>query len=317
MRHTFLLLWALVALTAAPGILQAQSVDPAHALAQKFAAEKQSETRAPPPAAKPAPPKDARVKATPAKSILAPPPSADYEREMLDAARAEASARAQSAKRETLLNPQAQPQTPPAPAPAAVPMQIKIEAKIAAPAIQVRTAEAQTPKPAAVAPASGRATFLVVLSHTSERPGSLPRTFDPILCMDAQCYVSSGPATQAKPIAKPQALSTKNTITAGAGACAGKNQCAFRGIDISAKSRVEIVDLGLVRHERREALDATIDESCRVEDSDLVCDHPLTAPDYRIWIVPEDVAGTAGSDGLEAALADELPEPDIARDTDK
>lgn len=315
MRHTFLLLWALVALTAAPGILQAQSVDPAHALAQKFAAENQSETRAPPPAAKPASPKDARIKETPAKSILAPPPSADYEREMLDAARAEADARAQSAKRETLLNPQAQRQTPPAPA--AVPMQIKIEAKIAAPAIQVRTAEVPTAKPAAVTPSSGRATVLVVLSHTSEHPGSLPRTFDPILCMEAQCYVSSGPATQAAPIAKSQALSTKNTITAGAGACAGKNQCAFRGIDISAKSRVEIVDLGLVRHERREALDATIDTSCRVEDGDLVCDHPLTAPDYRIWIVPEDVAGSAGSHGLEAALADELPEPDIARDTDK
>jgi hypothetical protein len=196
-------------------------------------------------------------------------------------------------------------------------MQIKIEAKIAAPAIQVRTADAQTAKPAAVAPASGRATVLVVLSHTPERPGSLPRTFDPILCMDAQCYVSSGSVTQAKPIAKPQALSTKNTITAGAGACAGKNQCAFRGIDISAKSQVEIVDLGLVRHERREALDATIDKSCRVEDGDLACDHPLTAPDYRIWIVPEDVAATAGSHGLESALADELPEPDLVLDTDK
>lgn len=316
MRHTFSLLSALVALTAAPGVLQAQSVDPAHALAQKFAAEKQSETRAPPPAAKPAPPKDARVKATPVKSILAPPPSAGYEREMLDEARAEADARAQSAKRETPPSPQAQRRTPP-PAPAAGPMQIKIEARIAAPAIQVRTADAQTGKPAAVAPASGRATVLVVLSHTPERPGSLPRTFDPILCMDAQCYVSSGPATQAKPIAKPQALSTKNTITAGAGACAGKNQCAFRGIDISAKAQVEIVDLGLVRHERREALVAAIDKSCRVEDGDLACDHPLTAPDYRIWIVPEDVAGTAGPNGLEAALADELPEPDIALDTDK
>ena len=314
MRHTFLLLSALVALTAAPGVLQAQSVDPAHALAQKFAIENQGVTRTAPAAAKPAPPKDARVKATPVNSILAPPPNADYEREMLDAARAEADARAQSAKRETPPNPQAQ--TPP-PAPAAVPMQIKIEARIAAPAIQVRTADAQTAKPAPVAPASGRATVLVVLSHTPERPGSLPRTFDPILCIDAQCYVSSGPASQAKPIAKPQALSTKNTITAGAGACAGKNQCAFRGVDISSKSQVEIVDLGLVRHERREALDATIDKSCRVEDGDLVCDHPLTAPDYRIWIVPEDVAATAGSHGLESALADELPEPDIARDTDK
>ena len=314
MRHTFSLLSALIALTAAPGVLQAQSVDPAHALAQKFAVENQGEKRAAQPAAKPAPPKDARVKATPVKSILAPPPSADYEREMLDAARAEADARAQASKIEQAKT---HIPVPPASAPAAVPMQIKIEAKIAAPAIQVRTADAQTAKPAAVAPISGRATVLVVLSHTPERPGSLPRTFDPILCMEAQCYVSSGPASQAKPIAKPQALSTKNTITAGAGACAGKNQCAFRGVDISAKSQVEIVDLGLVRHEHREALDATIDKSCRVEDGDLVCDHPLTAPDYRIWIVPEDVAGAAGSHGLEAALADELPEPDIALDTDK
>lgn len=312
MRHTFSLLSALIALTAAPGVLQAQSVDPAHALAQKFAVENKGVTRTAPAAA--SRPKDARVKTTPAESILAPPPSADYEREMLDAARAEADARAQASKIEQAKT---HIPVPPASAPAAVPMQIKIEAKIAAPAIQVRTADAQTAKPAAAAPVSGRATVLVVLSHTAERPGSLPRTFDPILCMDAQCYVSSGPASQAKPIAKPQALSTKNTIMAGAGACAGKNQCAFRGVDISAKSQVEIVDLGLVRHQHREALDATIDKSCRVEDGDLVCDHPLTAPDYRIWIVPEDVAGAAGPHGLQAALADELPEPDIALDTDK
>ncbi len=104
-----------------------------------------------------------------------------------------------------------------------------------------------------------------------------------------------------------EAVPPKNVVI-----CAQDPVFAQRPLD----GRMKIHQIGWA-DERREALDATIDESCRVEDSDLVCDHPLTAPDYRIWIVPEDVAGTAGSDGLEAALADELPEPDIARDTDK
>lgn len=313
MRFMFFLP-ALAVFSAAQSALHAQAVDPAHALAQKFAIESQPDIQKRASKAKPAPIKSAVSSQAARGSQNAPPPSAEYEQEMLAAARAEAEARAQAAKVEPALVVTTEPR---AATPVAAPMQIKIEAKIKAPYVGIRTAEAQSAKPASPAKSDGRATVLLVLSHTPEQPSSVPRTFDPILCVKSECYISTGPNSDARPVPESQALSTKNAITSGAGACAGKSQCTFRGIEISANTQLEIVDLGLVRHDRRRALNAKIDQSCRLVEGDLTCDHPLTAPDYRVWIVPEDVAKSAGPEELEAALDDELPEPDIALDTDK
>ncbi len=285
-----------------PAGLSAEPSNPAHALAEKFA-------NADKPPSKPAPVK----------------PSADEEKEILDAARAEADARrrAEAAANavksaEAPTAPTASP--PPAPAPSSAPpaaakpqgpppqqMQIRIEAKVS------------TPGPAA-APArdvsAPRATLLVVLTDHAGRT-ALTGSLDPVICFAEQCYVSTGSGSEAGLFARADALSSRNTITNGAGACKGKAKCAYRGVTLKPSTELQIVDLGIVKHDRREAFEAKIDTSCKVDGDELVCSHPLTAPDYRIWVVPESVAEAAGAAKLDAALDEELPEENVALDGDK
>jgi hypothetical protein len=258
-------------------------------------------------------------------------PGADYERELLDAARAEAEARQKlqmqqaeskpivvapaaavqaQAPAEPPAAPQAAaPQPPPTPAPATAP-QIKIEAKINVPA-------ATAPDIVTRPDGAPRATILAVLTHHAHDAGRSITPPDPIICLADICYISAGPDADAKLISRSEALSTKNTVTSGAGACKGKSRCAYRGVSMKRGDEVQIIDLGLVGHDKREPADVTPDTSCRVEDGDLVCDQPVAAPDYRIWVVPETVAAAAGPGAIEHALADDLPEEDVARAEDK
>jgi len=288
MRRYFLSCFSIVA----GAILQpawAEEANPAHALAQKFAVEPQAKP-------KPAPGK----------------PSETYEKEMLDAARAEAEARRQSNVEAAPAAPvEAAPsQTNPPPASQPRPAQhtqIRIEAKITTPA------PAPTPARDESAP---RETVLVVLTKKPDA-GALPATADPIICSEDICFVSAGSGSEAQVIARADALSTRNTITDGAGACKGKAQCAFRGVTLKPGAAFQIVDLGLLHHERHESIEAKVDATCAVTDGDLGCDNPLTAPDYRVWLMPEDVAKSAGPEKIDAALADELPEENVSRDGDK
>ena len=357
--------------------------DPAHDLAQKFAVGDQEKTAAQPQpnmpqlnkpplklqltapmpalaAPKPQAQAQAQAPAAPsvtAPSVTAPPapkakprpaaPGPDYERDMLEAARAEAQARdklqTQQAESKPPVvappptpaaaqvaaptaaaaqppatvappsspPPSAQAATPhvPAPAPAASP-QIRIEAKV------------NVPAPAAAAiltrpEGAPRATILAVLTHHARDAARAITPPDPIICLADICYISAGPNADAKLISRSEALSTKNTVTSGAGACKGMSRCAYRGVSMKRGDEVQIIDLGLVGHDKREPADVTPDTSCRVDEGDLVCDQPVAAPDYRIWVVPETVAAAAGPGAIEHALADDLPEEDIARADDK
>ena len=279
-------------------VARAEAGNPAHALAEKFA-------NADKPAAQPGP-------AT---------PSADYEKEMLEKARAEAAARqrpgdnAATQVAAPVKAAQSQPApAAPAPASAAKPqgpppqhMQIRVEAKIGAPA------SAPPPVRDATLP---RVTVLVVLTDHADHTTSAASS-DPVVCIGDQCYVSAGSGSEARLLTRTEALSTKNTITNGAGACKGKAKCVYRGVGLRAGAEIQIVDLGIVKHDRREAIEAKVDSTCKVDAGDLVCLHPLTAPDHRIWIVPESVAEAAGVAKLDAALDDELPEENVALDGDK
>lgn len=297
-RYLFVVFQIFAALGALSDVAGAEATNPAHALAEKFA-------NADKPAAQPAPAK----------------PSNNYEKEMLEQARAEAAARQRSGESTAAQTAapvkaaQSQP-APSAPAPpsAAKPqgpppqhMQIKIEAKISA---------ASTPPPSVRDAAAPRATVLVVLTdhagHTTSAASS-----DPVVCVGEQCYVSTGADSEARLLARAETLSTKNTITNGAGACKGKAKCVYRGVSLQPGADLQIVDLGIVKHDRRESIETVIDSTCKIEDGHLECSRPLTAPDYRIWVVPESVANAAGVDKLEAALDDELPEENVALDGDK
>ena len=268
----------------------------AHALAQKFAVEE----RRTPPVAKPHP-KVAQAK----PASPAPATQEDYEREMLDAAKAEAAQRQSADDAEAKA----------AGAPAAASAPAATQKKTVPSQVQIKI-EAKIPAAAPAREANGsRASILVVLNQTGS--GEIPKTFDPIICLGDVCYVSAGNGSNAKQIGKQDALTTKNSMASGAGACAGKPACTFRGVSIPDGANLQIVDLGIVRHDERELIAAKIDPTCTVEDGFLVCDKPTTAPDYRLWIVPEAIASKAGEDKIAAALDAELPEENVTLETDK
>lgn len=317
MKRNFVLYFrylAVVAVVIAPPAYAENNAG--HALAQKFALE---EKTAPQPA-KPQPKKMAETK----PGTRAPAPGQDYEREMLDAAKAEA------AQRQTPAEKKPQTASPPAPAaPAATPAQSPPSAKPAAVAVPQAPAQKSVPQvqikvqanvpsatPAPAHEATGaRASILVVLNQTGS--GEIPKTFDPILCLGDVCYVSTGNETDARRVSRQDALSAKSSMATGAGACAGTPACAFRGVSLPESLSAQIVDLGLVRHEPREAITAKLDPTCTVEDDFLACDKPIAAPDYRVWVVPEAIAAKAGGERIEAALDAELPEENVTLETDK
>lgn len=284
--------------------------NPGHALAQKFAVGEKTALQP----AKQKPKKIAETKPSP----RAPAPGQDYERELLEAAKAEAAQR------------QAQePQTANPPSPAAAPAQSLPSAmptatqapqppgKKSMPQVQIKV-QAHVPAPAAAPGHASRgtpATILVVLHQTGS--GEIPKSFDPILCLGEVCYVSSGSESDARLVSRQDALSAKSTMAAGAGACAGTPACAFRGVNLPEGASAQIVDLGLVRQEQRELIAAKIDPTCTVEDGILTCDKPIASLDYRIWIMPETVAAKAGPEKIEAALDAELPEENVTLETDK
>ncbi|MGL4396693.1 MAG: hypothetical protein ACRCS9_09160, partial [Hyphomicrobium sp.] len=102
-----------------------------------------------------------------------------------------------------------------------------------------------------------------------------------------------------------------------AGACTGKSHCTFRDIPMAADTKFQVVDLGLVKHDMHDEIDARADKTCAVADGDLVCNRPAASVAYRVWIVPEAVAVKAGASALDLALSDELPEDDMADANDK
>ena len=222
-------------------------------------------------------------------------------------------AAAAPASAQAAVQPQTAAAPEPAPTPAATP-QIKNEAKVSIPA---PSAPAVVPRPEG----APRATILSVLTHhASHGAQDTARSVtppDPIICLADICYISAGPNADAKLISRADALSTKNTVTSGAGACKGVSRCAFRGVSMKPGDEVQIIDLGLVGHDRREPADMEPDKTCHMDGGFLTCDRPATAPDYRIWAVPEAVAAAAGPGAIEAALADDLPEEDMAAAGDK
>ena len=197
--------------------------------------------------------------------------------------------------------------TPPTAAPAHAEIQAKAEAK---PADVVPP----TVVPNVTAP---RATLLLALElGGAATKGSSP-TYDPILCLADACFVSAGMKSDAVKLSKLDALKLKSTSEASPDSCKGKVGCVFRGVGVPAGAVLQVVELGSASHGPETARDVQLDKTCRMIETDLVCESPIASPDFRIWVVPEDLARTAGPQALEDAVADGLPEEDVARTTDK
>ena len=113
----------------------------------------------------------------------------------------------------------------------------------------------------------------------------------------------AGPDRDARMVPRRKALGPLNTLGNRAGACNDSVHCVFRNVELAAASTiVQPVDLRILKHDRRAALAARIDETCRIEHRTLTCAEWQSGGDYRLWVVPEAIAQAAGGAGLRSAL---------------
>lgn len=323
------LLVAAAAIAASAFVAHAGAVDPAQALAQKFseASDERPKTVAP------------------QRTFSTPGP--DYEADMLERARSEENERATLEAQQILATPPvaaAQPApaavpppppqasvtapppqkaataVPPPPVQAAIPQApaaiSPTPAPVQAPAVVPKVAALPPPKPAAAAvnsdipprPSTATATVLLVLDPDGSQVGFKP---DPIICMDNRCWLSNGIGAPALVMPRNKAVALPTTKDATADSCSGKSGCVYRGVAIDPTMRLDVVEVGEAGGASAGAYTIAADKSCRKDGSSLVCENGLTTQNFRIWVVPETTAELAGASGLENAVAEGLPDPDV------
>lgn len=335
------LLVAMAAIPASALVAHAGAVDPAQALAQKFseASDEKPKMVAPQRAfSAPGPDYEADMlerarseeneRATlEAKQILATPPVAAAQPAAAavppPSAAAVAPARAaipqapvqaaipQSPARTATPQPATQaavPQAPVAISPAPAPVQT--------PAVVPKVAALSPPKPTATVvgedipsrPSTATATVLLVLDPDGSQVGFKP---DPIICMDNRCWLSNGIGAPALVMPRNKAVALPTTKDVTADSCSGKSGCVYRGVAIDPTMRLDVVEVGEAGGASAGAYTIAADKSCRKDGSSLVCENGLTTQNFRIWVVPETTAELAGASGLENAVAEGLPDPDV------
>ena len=291
----------------------AERVNPGHALAQKFAIDDTMPA-----------PKPSAVKPSQPVFQAAPKPGADYENEMLEAARSEAAARASTST--VVVNPS--PQSAPAPTAALPALTLApTAAPTAKPAVAGSNSVANparhaandpVPAPSATAEGAGQhITVLLVLTSADKTTSNGKVQSNPILCAADDCYIGTGSASPAKMMPRAEAMAAKNSALGLPGTCQGFAYCVFRDIALKPGASLQVIDAGFARSEPYEAFDAKPDKTCVVEDGDLDCQQPVTAKDYRLWLVPEQVAQTSKPAQIEDALSTGLVEENVTRADDK
>ncbi len=153
-----------------------------------------------------------------------------------------------------------------------------------------------------------RVTVLVVMQPRRHGFGGKRMTANPVLCVGQECYISNGAGTPATIMRRAQALGPGNTLGRNAGPCRNQTTCVFRGITLSAlMTSIQPVDMGFLRHDRRETRAVEPDRSCDASGGHLYCSAPIVSTGYRAWVIPESIADRAGALALERALYDGLP----------
>lgn len=166
-------------------------------------------------------------------------------------------------------------------------------------------------------PAAKASVLLAIETGGASSKSGNAQDFDPIICLADTCFVSNGLSGDAITLGKADALKLKSTKDASQAACQGMAGCVFRNVGIPSGAQIQVVDLGAPSTEPGRTYDAQLDKTCATAENELACENPIASPDFRIWIVPEEAAKTAGTEAIEDAVADGLPHRDIARDTDK
>ena len=172
------------------------------------------------------------------------------------------------------------------------------------------------PKPAAASsvvrwsssgPDGGRVAVLLVMTPGKRGIRRLEPTADPVLCGPEGCYVSQGSVMPANFRSIQKALGPSNTWGDRAGACKRSLGCVFRNVDLAMLSfHLQPVDMRVLNHDWRERKRIDADSACSSTSGRLTCTLPVLADDYRLWIVPEAMAATLGTDALDAAVRDGL-----------
>lgn len=158
-------------------------------------------------------------------------------------------------------------------------------------------------------PAFGRIKSQRVAVLLALRPGRrssrrFEKTAEPIICFKARCFIGAGPSQGAVEMPRRKALGPSNALSARAGACRHMPRCVFRNIPVlPAQPWLQPVDLGWIRHDRRQPVAVAADPTCRIINQQLTCERTVSGPDYRLWLVPENVAREAGSELLQKALS--------------
>ena len=70
---------------------------------------------------------------------------------------------------------------------------------------------------------------------------------------------------------------------------------------------IQPVDMGFLRHDRRETRAVEPDRSCDANGGRSIAASPIVSTGYRAWVIPESIADKAGALALERALDDGLP----------
>ncbi len=152
-----------------------------------------------------------------------------------------------------------------------------------------------------------RATVLLVMQPVRSGIRALNPTADPILCMPDVCWISRGPEQDARMVPRRKALGPLNTLGGRAGACNDSVGCVFRNVEITgASAMLQPIDLRLVRHDRREPLELSVDRSCRATGGKLACSTGASGSGYRMLAVPEVVAQEAGGRALLTAVGTQM-----------
>lgn len=188
-----------------------------------------------------------------------------------------------------------------------------------APATPAKAVVEPTKAPAAVSGPTAPATLLLALetSGASAKGTSAAASFDPIVCLNETCFVSGGLQADAIKIAKSDAIKLKTSEEASAASCKGMIACVYRNVAVPAGAQFQLIELGSATHDSARAADLKIDATCKVTEGELGCDEPIATPNFKVWVVPEETAKTAGVQAIEEAVADGLPHVDVARTTDK
>ncbi|MFT3733254.1 MAG: hypothetical protein QM780_17855 [Hyphomicrobium sp.] len=281
------LLVAIAATSVCALTAHAETVDPAQAIAQKFSEASEEQPKSP--------------------QRTFDKPGSEYEEDMLQQARIEEFERQQQEARDTPKPSSAAPTAVPAvpaaivapPAPAPAP---KLAALPPKPVPEPPRIVAEAPS---LTPTS--ATVLLVLDPYGTGLDIKP---DPIICIDNNCWLSSGMTSPSRQMPRNQAVALESTDDQTGESCAGKSGCVYRNVTIDPASRIDVIEVGEGGGASVGAYTVGPDKSCRTEGNALLCNNGVATQNFRIWIVPEATAAAAGAASLENAVAEGLPPPE-------